>query len=133
MFVQQDFKPIFEAPVTIAEPDRPLGTHVFTAMQNPGRRRSHAMDRDDDPERLCTCARPEGKRGTKWSRAKQEAFPPELAAAPTAAAALDRIEMPQAAIDRIAELLAVGSALIVSDNPLSDETGIGTDFIVLTK
>jgi hypothetical protein len=27
----------------------------------------------------------------------------------------------------------VGSALIVSDNPLSDETGIGTDFIVLTK
>jgi hypothetical protein len=41
--------------------------------------------------------------------------------------------MPEAAIDRIAGLLSVGSALIVSDNALSDETGLETDFIVLTK
>ena len=27
------FKPIFESPVTIADPDRPIGTHVFTAIE----------------------------------------------------------------------------------------------------
>ena len=133
VFVRQDFKPIFEAPVTIAEPDRPLGTHVFTAMRIQEDGAAMQWTVMTIPSGYARARDREGKRGTKWSRAKQEAFAPELAAAPTAAAALDRIEMPQAAIDRIAGLLAVGSALIVSDNPLSDETGIGTDFIVLTK
>ena len=116
VFVRQDFKPIFEAPVTIAEPDRPLGTHVFTAMQT---------QEDGAAMQWTAITIPSG-----YARARHTAV---MTAAPTAAAALDRIEMPQAAIDRIAGLLAVGSALIVSDNALSDETGLETDFIVLTK
>jgi hypothetical protein len=116
VFVRQDFKPIFEAPVTIAEPDRPLGTHVFTAMQ---------MQEDGAAMQWTAITIPSG-----YARARDTAV---MTAAPTAAAALDRIEMPQEAIDRIAGLLAVGSALIVSDNALSDETGLETDFIVLTK
>ena len=116
VFVRQDFKPIFEAPVTIAEPDRPLGTHVFTAMQ---------MQEDGAAMQWTVVTIPSG-----YARARDTAV---RAAASTAAAALDRIEMPQEAIDRIAGLLAVGSALIVSDNALSDETGLETDFIVLTK
>ena len=116
VFVRQDFKPIFEAPVTIAEPDRPLGTHVFTAMQ---------MQENGAAMQWTAVTIPSG-----YARARDTAV---RAAAPTAAAALDRIEMPQEAIDRIAGLLAVGSALIVSDNALSDETGLETDFIVLTK
>src|SRR5262249_52065048 len=32
IFVRQGFVPLFEMPVVIADPDRPLGTHVFTAM-----------------------------------------------------------------------------------------------------
>jgi hypothetical protein len=116
VFVRQDFKPIFEAPVTIAEPDRPLGTHVFTAMQ---------MQETGAAMQWTAVTIPSG-----YARARDTAV---MAAAPKAAAALDRIEMPQEAIDRIAGLLAVGSALIVSDNALSDETGLETDFIVLTK
>jgi hypothetical protein len=116
VFVRQDFKPIFEAPVTIAEPDRPLGTHVFTATQ---------MQEDGAAMQWTAITIPSG-----YARARDTAV---MTAAPTAAAALDRIEMPQEAIDRIAGLLAVGSALIVSDNALSDETGLETDFIVLTK
>ena len=136
VFVRQDFKPVFEAPVTITEPDRPLGTHVFTAIQiqeDGGGMQWTAMT---IPSGYARARDRDGKRDTKLSRAKQEKavkFATELAAPPTAAAALDRIEMPQAAVERISELLAVGSALIVSDNALSDETGIGTDFIVLTK
>jgi len=32
VFVRQGFQPLFDMPVTISEPERPLGTHVFTAM-----------------------------------------------------------------------------------------------------
>jgi hypothetical protein len=32
VYVRQGFTPLFDAPVTIAEPDKPWGTHVFTVM-----------------------------------------------------------------------------------------------------
>jgi hypothetical protein len=32
-YVRQPFEPIFESPVTIADPDRPIGTHVFSAIE----------------------------------------------------------------------------------------------------
>ena len=57
----------------------------------------------------------------------------DLAHAPSAAEALERFEMPKDAVERISELLAPGSSLIVSDNALSDETGSETDFIVATQ
>jgi hypothetical protein len=45
---------------------------------------------------------------------------------------LERIEIPQDAVDRISELLTPGSSLIISDYGISHETGRDTDFIVLT-
>ena len=135
VFVRQGFEPLFEAPVTIAEPDRPLGTHVFTAMQIQDEGASMRWTAVTIPSGYARNSGRDGKRGRKLSRAEQEKaakVTAELAAARTAAAALDRIELPQAAVDRISELLEVGSALIVSDNPMSDETGIDTDFVVLT-
>jgi len=33
LYVRQAFEPVLESPVTILEPDRPIGTHVFTAME----------------------------------------------------------------------------------------------------
>jgi hypothetical protein len=51
---------------------------------------------------------------------------------PNANAALDRITIPQAAIDRISALAGPGTSLIISDQGISQETGLGTDFIVLT-
>src|SRR5947208_5412604 len=32
LYVRQAFEPVLESPVTIADPDRPIGTHVFTAI-----------------------------------------------------------------------------------------------------
>jgi hypothetical protein len=46
--------------------------------------------------------------------------------------ALDRIEIPQDAMERISELLTPGSSLILSDYGFSSETGPYTDFVVLT-
>jgi hypothetical protein len=51
----------------------------------------------------------------------------------TATEALDRIQLPQEAVDRISEILIPGSSLVVSDTGISGETGKGTDFIVLTR
>jgi peptidoglycan hydrolase-like protein with peptidoglycan-binding domain len=33
LFVRQEFGRVFEAPVTFRDPERPLGTHIFTAMK----------------------------------------------------------------------------------------------------
>ena len=55
-------------------------------------------------------------------------FSTELA---PATAALDRVTIPQDIIDRIWEVVAPGSSLIVSDEELSKETGEATGFVVL--
>ena len=33
LYVRKAFEPLFESPVTIQDADRPIGTHVFTALQ----------------------------------------------------------------------------------------------------
>src|SRR5947207_12676412 len=33
LYVRRAFQPVVETPVTILEPERPIGTHVFTAME----------------------------------------------------------------------------------------------------
>jgi len=75
-----------------------------------------------------------GKRAKKTSHNRREmpvgaSTPQEVS---TAAEALDRITLPPEAIERISALLSPGASLIVSDNALSDETDIDTDFVVLT-
>ena len=49
----------------------------------------------------------------------------------TAKEALDRITIPQDALDRITGMASPRSSLIISDEGLSSETGKGTDFVVL--
>jgi hypothetical protein len=36
LYVRQTFEPVFDSPVTVADPDRPIGTHIFTAMERAG-------------------------------------------------------------------------------------------------
>jgi hypothetical protein len=55
---------------------------------------------------------------------------PAPADADSAKAALDRIVIPQDALDRITGI-APRSSLIVTDEPMSSETGKGTEFVVL--
>jgi hypothetical protein len=47
---------------------------------------------------------------------------------------LSRISIPDAALERISELMTPGASLIVSDMGISGETvNRGTDFIILTR
>jgi hypothetical protein len=66
---------------------------------------------------------------------KPAAHKPAVALKPasTASQALDRIQMPKEAVDRIGELLIAGSSLVISDEGLGRETGRHTEFIVVTR
>ena len=61
-------------------------------------------------------------------RSKDEASPVSLEAQ-TAAAALERFEIPEEARERIADVMKPGSSMVISDFRLSNETGKYTDFI----
>jgi hypothetical protein len=130
IFVRQGFAPLFDMPVVITEPERPLGTHVFTALgakSEGGGMRWNLISITAEPRRVAETPR-KGKKG-------QPAKPPvvEARASSTAAEALDRIQIPTEAMERIGELLMPGTSLLVSDQGMSGETGRGTDFIVLTR
>ena len=124
LYVRQAFQSILESPVTIRDADRPIGTHVFTAME----RTSSDVDmrwsvvswdggqRDDVVEPRRRPGRDVEPMSTDPSGAKE---------------ALDRIVIPQDTLDRIAGMASPQSSLIISDEALSSETGKGTEFVVL--
>jgi len=131
IFVRQGFVPLFDMPVVIDDPDEPLGTHVFTAMQ---------VTENGAGMRWNVVTVPiEASAGLKQTdfrkkKSSQESAKPILRpkSTATAAEALDRIRMPQEAVDRISEVLIPGSSLVVSDEGLGRETGRATEFIVLS-
>jgi hypothetical protein len=131
LFVRQGFEPLFDVPVEIEHPEQPLGTHVFTALgltDNGTHMRWNVMSIGAEPQRPVLSAKIGPKAHPVVARPPEDHLPPQ-----TAAQALDRIQIPQEAIDRIGEILAPGASLVISDQGLGPETGIGTDFIVLTR
>jgi hypothetical protein len=139
IYVRQHFTPLFDAPITIDQPERPLGTHVFTAMEylNDGSTfRWNVVSLSGELPRAVRIA-DNDKRFEKHAKAKRrdEALDRPAADPPaqqSPEAALARIEIPQDVIDQISELMVPGSSLIVSDQGLGEETGEGTDFVVIT-
>jgi hypothetical protein len=126
LYVRQAREPLFDTPVDIADPDRPFGTYVFTALSFTG---DKAGLRWNAVSMYGTRNGPAPEPGKLRDRVRHAAAAPsDLSGAKDA---LDRITIPKEAIDRISELVAPGSALIVSDEGLSRETGQATEFIVL--
>jgi hypothetical protein len=133
VIVRHGFRQVYEAQATIRDPDRPLGTHVYTALE----------PKEDGAEMrwFSVSVPPSGQppaSARKVSRASRSEAEPGLPLAmgppSTAAEALDRIELPQAALDRISQMLTPGASLIISDHGHNREMRVfGTDFIVLTR
>jgi len=128
LYVRQAFEPILESPVTILDADRPIGTHVFTAMErtNSDTDMRWSVVSLDGGRSQSGMVEPQGRARAGHGR-DAEPVPTDRDSAKTA---LDRIVIPQDALDRIAGL-APRSSLIVTDEALSSETGKGTDFVVL--
>jgi hypothetical protein len=141
LFVRQGFVPLFNTPVTIRDPEQPLGTHVFTALglkdNGPVMRWSVVSLASESARRAQREWKHHHKKMSRAERREQAAQAAKAASAassvPAAASALDRIDIPQEAVDRISELVGPGASLIISDRGMSGETGSGTDFIVLTR
>jgi hypothetical protein len=127
LFVRQGFTPLFDVPVKIENPEEPLGTHVFTAMEFQNEGTAIRWSVVSIPEELPRMS--EAATKGREAPAKQTGPGP---LPDKANAALNRIEMPQDTVEKISELLTLASSLIVSDNGMSQETGKDTDFIVVT-
>jgi hypothetical protein len=123
LYVRQAFEPILESPVTILDPDRPIGTHIFTAVDRSSGEatlRWNVVSLGDGVP--VSTPGSQGRAGRDYQTMRMD---PEQAKG-----ALDRIVIPLEVSDRIAGI-APRSSLIVTDEAPSPETGKGTDFVVL--
>jgi L,D-transpeptidase catalytic domain len=124
LYVRQSFQQVFESPVTIRESGRPIGTHIYTALDNAS---------DGTGFRWSAVSMEGNGLGQKRKSRSEDDLdiePVSLDSDP-AKAALDRIEIPQNIVDRISEVISPGSSLIISDEGTSIETGEGTDFVII--
>src|SRR5262249_17597005 len=128
LFVRKGFEPVFDTPVTFEDPNRPLGTHVFTAL---------AVNDDNTTLRWNVVSMPGAgsppvKKSVKGKRVEAPAAP-VVGPPSNAKEALDRVTIPPDALERISELRSPGASLITRDKGLGGGTGKGTDFIVLRR
>jgi hypothetical protein len=130
LFVRQRSTPLFDVPIKVENPERPLGTHLFTLLELKDEGASFRWNVVSMPETLSSTSTSSNKKpnapvqGTSET-ARSDPSPDD------ANAALDRIEIPPDVVGRISQILTPGSSLIVSDYGLSRETGTDTDFIVV--
>jgi L,D-transpeptidase catalytic domain len=129
LYVRQGFEPILDVPVTIRDPERAIGTHVYTATEHAG----GDLNMRWSVVSLVRGQSDAGVRDTYGSapgdgRGNAEAQSDDLSGATEA---LDRVSIPKETLDRIADTISPRSSLIISDEALSSETGQGTEFVVL--
>ena len=112
--------------MTIRDPQAAIGTFVFSALD-------YTSDDGTDLRWTALAMYPNPTDpGTPPSRhGGRRGGEPRATDARAAKIALERISIPQDTIDRIREVASPGSAVIVSDEALSNETGKSTDFVVL--
>lgn len=136
--VRQGWENIYEGPVTIENPEQPLGTYLMSAT---GWRDStqtslvwtaaavseHSLANDTEAVAEEDVS---GKRKGKKTEASYA--PPTLTDRAAATTTLDRIKIPQEAVEKISEVMKPGSTFIISDYDVSksEMRYLGTDFIV---
>jgi lipoprotein-anchoring transpeptidase ErfK/SrfK len=129
LYIRHGYEPVFDTPIEIADADRPLGTHVFTARGDKDDARAlhwsvvslpQVMRRSD--------ARRSARRGSRAAPAPARS---NVIPALDASEALDRVTIPDEALEKIASIISPGGSLLISDHGHNGwETGKGTDFIV---
>lgn len=103
--VRRKFKDIYQAPVSVKDIEQEIGTHVFTALQ--------FQQGDNSVEWIAVTA--EAERGG------------------ASMDLLDRIEIPEKVAGELSRMLTPGTSLTVTDRSFKRNTGLGTDFVVITR
>jgi hypothetical protein len=139
LYIRQDLEPLFDTPIVIAQPDARFGTHVFTALEFTGADRTtmrwNVVSLPGEAPKRAHYGE-ERPRDGKHGRSRRREIEDETTAGPppsSPAQVLARIEIPPEVSEAISQMILPGSSLIVSDQGLGDETGEGTDFIVVTR
>jgi lipoprotein-anchoring transpeptidase ErfK/SrfK len=130
IYVRQDFEPVFSAPITVEQPGQPLGTFVFTALDYLPDRSGFVWNVVSMPGERAK-PKPVAKLPLRTRRDEIAVKDVDVPPPEGPAEALARIEIPQDTIDRISQMIVPGSSLILSDQGLGDETGEGTNFVVV--
>lgn len=126
IYVRQGLAPLFDAPIEIREPKTPLGSHLYiatAASEDGAGLKWHVVSMparigDDLGEGRKTAS---AETGASWN----------LRTSTSPTEALERVEIPKDVRDRIGERLWTGASLIISDQPVSSETGaVGTDLTI---
>ena len=121
IYVRQKQKDIYSATIELVEPEKPLGTHLYTFMSI------------DETSGMATWNGMTAKaRGRLPGQRRKKGEGVEVEAQ-TMGQALDRIRLPKHVRMRIEDMLTAGSSLIITDTGHARETGKDTDFIVLTR
>jgi hypothetical protein len=133
IYVRQNFAPLFDAAIKVDNPEQPLGTHVFTALSYLTDGSTFRWDVVSLPGAPPKAKQTEVK--DRYGRVvrREQVVEKQSGLLPAPAEALARLEIPQDVVDRISEMMVPGSSLIVSDQGLGDETGEGTDFVVVSR
>ena len=132
LYVRQNFAPLFDAPVTIAPSDRPLGTHVFTAEIDKNNANVVHWSVVSLPSRRAERRGEDERASRRRKNATVAIVEPKPSPVPDSPGeALDRITISADTMARITDALSTGASIIVSDQGIgAGETGEGTDFIV---
>jgi len=139
LYVRQHFIPLFSAPVSFTDDKASFGTHVFSALEKEGSEKEVRWVAVSMPHELPKAEKVKTRVVIdRFGRpvevpVKPQGKAPEPIPSLSAAAVLDRIEISPDVIERISEYVAPGASLIVSDHGLGHETGLYTDFIVVTR
>ena len=130
LYVRKGFWPVFETPVKIAQPDVPFGTHVFTALEpkSDTELRWNVVSMPNEIKKAPAMALTRYERRLGAMAGVREHVHPA-----NPADVLNRISIPDEALNRISELMTPGASLIISDMGISHETNRGTDFVILTR
>ncbi|MGV3633388.1 MAG: L,D-transpeptidase [Pseudorhodoplanes sp.] len=139
LYVRQHFIPLFSAPVSFKDDKASFGTHVFSALEKDGSDKELRWLAVTMPHELPKAEKVKTRVVIdRFGRQvevplKPQGKVPEPIPSLGAAAVLDQIEIAPDVIERISEYVAPGASLIVSDHGLGHETGLYTDFIVVTR
>jgi hypothetical protein len=119
IYVRKGLEPIYDFPVVIKNTGRSLGTHVFSAV-----------------------AQSEDAKSLRWMVVSMPSTLPIISSRAPAKAqllafakeALDRLEIPKEAQDRISALMSVGASLIVTARGLGRQAyALDSDYMIATQ
>lgn len=121
--VRRNFRPVFDMPVDIADPDVALGTHFFNAIRvNPAQNKAEWFAVSIDNHISANTMKRLGI-----------AVAADATIPGAAEDAFKRITIPSDTRAKIETMLGNGSSMTITDTGTESETGQGTDFITVTK